>query len=168
MYSKRELSDATAMVARPLRRNGGTPTMEQTMTRALPTLLCLAILAPAAAVAAPAAGAPRLQVVSGDGLVARRPMTSQLVEGLRVQGAICRAAPQLATGIAGVRIERLDAAGVVISKVSTQFHNALGPHDRTCGFYDVHTAWTLGSQETLRVCATVSGVSACGAGGGAD
>ena len=76
-----------------------------------------------------------------------------------MHGAVCRAAPALPAGALSLRIEKLDAAGLVTA--STTARQDLRPRNRTCAFYSVQTVWTATPGDTVRICATSHGRTVC-------
>lgn len=76
--------------------------------------------------------------------------------GLRFHGWVCRT--RLGIAPHALRVERIDPAGQVIDTVHGRVH--VGPRLRACTTYDIPTDWSLGTGETLRICATGDG-NAC-------
>jgi len=109
-------------------------------------VLCAGLFAASSAAAAP-------------GVELFQPRLDQRPEGVRVQGAVCRAVPALTAGGVELKVQKLDSTGAVVAE--TKARRDLRPRDRACAFYSVQTAWTVAPTESVRVCATTHGRLAC-------
>ncbi|MBX3478829.1 MAG: hypothetical protein KF842_00365 [Caulobacter sp.] len=92
-----------------------------------------------------------VRTLSSTQIELRRPDVLITADGLRVHGWACRRPRSIVSG-ATVRIERIDAAGLVVADIEVPLDTRrLSHHPAGCVIYDGAAPWRLAPEETLRV-----------------
>ncbi|KAF0178783.1 MAG: hypothetical protein IV086_04185 [Hyphomonadaceae bacterium] len=122
------------------------------MKPAFVPLLAVAAFATCAGAAFALAPSPAVETRAARGFVLAPPVLSEGAQGLNLRGGVCRTSQSALRPVA-IRLERLDAQGVVLATRTTPVSGALSPRSRGCAFYSARTDWRASADETLRVTA---------------
>lgn len=121
------------------------------MTSALVPFLAIAALAVATGASGAAAPTPPAMVIDASrGFTLRAPDIGGNGAGMVVRGDVCRRS-QTAIRPVAIRLERLDAAGAVVTSQTAPLSGALSRRSPGCAFYSVRTDWRAAAGDTLRI-----------------
>jgi hypothetical protein len=139
-------------------------------TLAIIASLSASLLLSAGVGSAAAASSPvvRIGVQPASGLTLSAPEFRQAAEGIEIHGDVCRAPSRAIAGRVEIHVLRFDASGRPVGDAVTALAGALGPRDRACAPYTVRTAWKVGPDEDIRVCADRQGHPVCAVRGAGD